>query len=99
MNISKEFNEGLSLEFNPYTTQIEPHDRISNYHAYLSLINTILIDFSRYIFLSLFKGRDMWGYISYGYFKQKTKKGEIGSSTMPHKVKISISSKKLGQPN
>lgn len=75
-SISREFIEGLSLEFNPYTTQIEPHDRIANYYSYLSLLNTILIDFSR----------DMWGYISFGYFKQKLKKGEIGSSTMPHKV-------------
>jgi len=75
-SLSKEFIESLSLEFNPYTTQIEPHDKLANYYSYLSLINTILIGFSR----------DIWGYISLGYFKQKTKKEEVGSSTMPHKV-------------
>ena len=74
--ISREFIEGLGMEFNPYTTQIEPHDSLANFHQYLALINTILIGFSR----------DMWMYISIGYFKQKMKKGEIGSSTMPHKV-------------
>jgi len=76
-SLSREFIESLSLEFNPYTTQIEPHDRLANYYSYLSLINTILTGFSR----------DVWGYISLGYFKQKTKKEEVGSSTMPHKVK------------
>jgi adenylosuccinate lyase len=86
--ISREFIEGLSLEFNPYTTQIEPHDRIANYYGYLSLMNTILIDFSR----------DMWGYISLGYFKQKMKKGEIGSSTMPHKVLSLSKFYPTGQP-
>ena len=66
----------LGLEFNPYTTQIEPHDYIAEFFHNLCRINTIMIDFDR----------DIWGYISLGYFKQKTIAGEIGSSTMPHKV-------------
>ena len=70
------FVEGLGLQFNPYTTQIEPHDCIAElFDAYASA-NTILLDLNR----------DLWGYISLGYFRQKTKKGEVGSSTMPHKV-------------
>ena len=73
---AEEFVESLGLTFNPYTIQIEPHDYIAEYFHVLSRINTILIDFSR----------DVWGYISVGYFKQKTIAGEIGSSTMPHKV-------------
>ncbi|MGB1188056.1 adenylosuccinate lyase [Cycloclasticus pugetii] len=70
------FVESLGLTFNPYTIQIEPHDYIAEYFHVLARINTILIDFSR----------DVWGYISVGYFKQKTIAGEVGSSTMPHKV-------------
>ena len=67
---------GLGLAFNPYTIQIEPHDYMAEFFQTLSRINTILIDFNR----------DVWGYISLGYFKQKVKAGEVGSSTMPHKV-------------
>ncbi|WP_022962580.1 adenylosuccinate lyase [Halopseudomonas pelagia] len=66
----------LGLDFNPYTTQIEPHDYIAELFDAVARFNTILIDFDR----------DIWGYISLGYFKQKTIAGEIGSSTMPHKV-------------
>lgn len=66
----------LGLTFNPYTTQIEPHDYIAELFDAVARFNTILIDFDR----------DVWGYISLGYFKQKTVEGEIGSSTMPHKV-------------
>ncbi|WP_416885914.1 adenylosuccinate lyase [Marinospirillum sp.] len=66
----------LGLSWNPYTTQIEPHDYIAELFDALARFNTILIDFDR----------DVWGYISLGYFKQKTIAGEIGSSTMPHKV-------------
>jgi len=73
---AEEFVESLGLSFNPYTIQIEPHDYIAEYFHVLARINTILIDFAR----------DVWGYISVGYFKQKTIAGEIGSSTMPHKV-------------
>ncbi|ORU89649.1 MAG: adenylosuccinate lyase [Cycloclasticus sp. symbiont of Poecilosclerida sp. M] len=73
---AEQFVESLGLTFNPYTTQIEPHDYVAEYYHVLSRANTILIDFSR----------DIWGYISVGYFKQKTIAGEIGSSTMPHKV-------------
>ncbi|XAR65895.1 Adenylosuccinate lyase [Bertholletia excelsa] len=74
--IAKEFVESLGLSFNPYVTQIEPHDYMSKlFHAIMEY-NNILIDFDR----------DIWGYISLGYFKQITKAGEIGSSTMPHKV-------------
>ncbi|MBQ0724589.1 MAG: adenylosuccinate lyase [Cycloclasticus sp.] len=73
---AEQFVESLGLTFNPYTIQIEPHDYIAEYFHVLSRINTILIDFSR----------DVWGYISVGYFKQKTIAGEVGSSTMPHKV-------------
>lgn len=73
---SKNFVESLGLTFNPYTIQIEPHDYIAEYFHALSRFNTILLDFDR----------DVWGYISLGYFKQKTVAGEVGSSTMPHKV-------------
>jgi adenylosuccinate lyase len=74
---AREFIENeLGLEFNPYTTQIEPHDYIAELFDAIARFNTILIDFDR----------DIWGYISIGYFKQKTIAGEIGSSTMPHKV-------------
>lgn len=70
------FVSGLGLTWNPFTTQIEPHDYIAELFDALARINTILIDFNR----------DIWGYISLGYFKQKTIAGEVGSSTMPHKV-------------
>ncbi|MGQ7243619.1 adenylosuccinate lyase [Salinicola sp. V024] len=70
------FVESLGLTFNPYTTQIEPHDYVAELFDAISRFNTILIDFDR----------DVWGYISLGYFKQRTVAGEIGSSTMPHKV-------------
>ncbi|GIX24506.1 MULTISPECIES: adenylosuccinate lyase [Caldimonas] len=66
----------LGLVFNPYTIQIEPHDYMAELFDAVARANTILIDWSR----------DVWGYISLGYFKQKTRAGEIGSSTMPHKV-------------
>ena len=68
--------KSLGLTFNPYTIQIEPHDYMAEFFQTISRINTILIDFNR----------DVWGYISLGYFKQKVKAGEVGSSTMPHKV-------------
>ncbi|HET9977289.1 MAG TPA: adenylosuccinate lyase [Burkholderiaceae bacterium] len=68
--------DGLGLAFNPYTIQIEPHDWMAELFDAVARANTILIDWSR----------DAWGYISLGYFKQKTREGEIGSSTMPHKV-------------
>lgn len=70
------FVTSLGLEWNAYTTQIEPHDYIAELYDAISRFNTILIDFDR----------DVWGYISQGYFKQKSIAGEIGSSTMPHKV-------------
>ena len=73
---AKTFIEGLGLVFNPYTTQIEPHDYIAELYDAVARFNTILIDLDR----------DIWGYISLGYFKQKTVEGEVGSSTMPHKV-------------
>jgi adenylosuccinate lyase len=75
-NFAQNFVESLGLTWNPYTIQIEPHDYIAEVFHTISRINTILIDYSR----------DVWGYISVGYFKQKTKKDEVGSSTMPHKV-------------
>lgn len=75
--LAKEFIElRLGLHFNPYTTQIEPHDYQAEIYDNLRRVNTILIDLSR----------DMWSYISINYFKQKVKAGEVGSSTMPHKV-------------
>ncbi|MDP3009323.1 MAG: adenylosuccinate lyase [Methylococcales bacterium] len=70
------FVESLGLQWNPYTIQIEPHDYIAEFFHALSRFNTILLDFDR----------DIWGYISLGYFKQRTIAGEVGSSTMPHKV-------------
>ncbi len=70
------FVESLGLSWNPYTTQIEPHDYIAELFDAIARFNTIVIDFDR----------DIWGYISLGYFKQKTIAGEVGSSTMPHKV-------------
>ncbi|MEC7816494.1 MAG: adenylosuccinate lyase [Pseudomonadota bacterium] len=73
---AKDFVEGLGLSWNPYTTQIEPHDYIAELYNAIARFNTILIDLDR----------DIWGYISLGYFKQKTVEGEVGSSTMPHKV-------------
>ncbi len=71
-----EFVAGLGLTFNPYTIQIEPHDGMAELFDAIARANTILIDLNR----------DVWGYISVGYFKQKVKAGEVGSSTMPHKV-------------
>jgi len=73
---AQNFVESLGLSWNPYTTQIEPHDYIAELFAAVGRFNTILIDFDR----------DIWAYISLGYFKQKTVAGEVGSSTMPHKV-------------
>ena len=73
---AQNFVESLGLVFNPYTIQIEPHDYMAEFFHALSRFNTILLDFDR----------DIWGYISLGYFKQKTIAGEVGSSTMPHKV-------------
>ena len=73
---AQDFVESLGLSWNPYTTQIEPHDYIAELFAAVGRFNTILIDFDR----------DIWAYISLGYFKQKTVAGEVGSSTMPHKV-------------
>jgi len=75
-SFAKRFVESLGLEFNPYTIQIEPHDAIAELFDAVARANTILLDLDR----------DIWGYVSVGYFKQKTKAGEIGSSTMPHKV-------------
>ncbi|HEC12040.1 MAG TPA: adenylosuccinate lyase [Acidiferrobacteraceae bacterium] len=73
---AKAFVEGLGLTWNPYTTQIEPHDYMAELFHAISRFNTILIDFDR----------DVWSYISLGYFRQRTVAGEVGSSTMPHKV-------------
>jgi len=73
---ARDFVESLGLEWNPYTTQIEPHDYIAELFDAISRANTVMIDYCR----------DIWGYISVGYFRQKTKAGEVGSSTMPHKV-------------
>jgi len=67
---------GLGLEFNPYTTQIEPHDCIAELFDAIARVNTVLLDLDR----------DLWGYVALGYFRQKTSEGEVGSSTMPHKV-------------
>ena len=72
----RRFVESLGLEFNPYTTQIEPHDTFAELFDAWAHANTVLLDLDR----------DLWGYISLGYFKQKLKAGEVGSSTMPHKV-------------
>ena len=73
---ARRFVEGLGLAFNPYTTQIEPHDTIAEIGDAARRANTVLIDLAR----------DVWGYISLGYFRQRLKEGEVGSSTMPHKV-------------
>ena len=73
---SRKVIESMGLTFNPYTTQIEPHDYMAELFDALARANTILIDLNR----------DIWGYVSLGYFKQRLKAGEIGSSTMPHKV-------------
>lgn len=75
-SFAKRFVESLGLEFNPYTIQIEPHDAMAELYDAFARTNTILIDLDR----------DVWGYISLGFFKQKVKAGEVGSSTMPHKV-------------
>jgi adenylosuccinate lyase len=75
-SFNRRFIESFGLEFNPYTIQIEPHDAMAELFDAIARTNTILID----------ADRDIWQYISLGYFKQKTKAGEIGSSTMPHKV-------------
>ncbi len=74
--LSRRVIEGLGLVWNPYTTQIEPHDMIAEVAHALVRINTVLLDFAR----------DAWGYVSLGYFRQKLVEGEVGSSTMPHKV-------------
>ena len=74
--LSEHFVSGLGIEWNPYTTQIEPHDYLAEYFDVISRLNQILVDFSR----------DTWSYISLGYFKQRMVDGEVGSSTMPHKV-------------
>ncbi|MBE9610058.1 adenylosuccinate lyase [Chitinilyticum piscinae] len=73
---ARRFVESLGITFNPYTIQIEPHDYMSELYDNFARVNTILVDFNR----------DVWGYISLGFFKQKVKEGEVGSSTMPHKV-------------
>ncbi len=75
-SFARKFVESLGLHFNPYTIQIEPHDYMAELFDAFGRANTIFIDFNR----------DIWGYISMGYFKQKVKAGEVGSSTMPHKV-------------
>ncbi|HET7777788.1 MAG TPA: adenylosuccinate lyase [Rudaea sp.] len=74
--LARRFVESLGLDFNPYTTQIEPHDGVAEISDAIRRANTILIDFCR----------DIWGYISLGYFRQELRHGEVGSSTMPHKV-------------
>ncbi len=73
---ARRFVEALGLEFNPYTTQIEPHDSLAEAFDALARLNTILVDLDR----------DLWGYVSLGYFRQQPVAGEVGSSTMPHKV-------------
>jgi adenylosuccinate lyase len=74
--LAERFVESLGLSFNPYTIQIEPHDYVAEFFHALARFNTVLMDFNR----------DVWGYISLAYFRQKTVAGEVGSSTMPHKV-------------
>jgi adenylosuccinate lyase len=74
--IAKDFVESLGLDWNPYTTQIEPHDYVAELNDAICRVNTVIIDLCR----------DIWGYISLGYFKQRVIAGEVGSSTMPHKV-------------
>ena len=66
----------MGLEFNPYTTQIDPHDWLAELFGAVARLNTVLVDFAR----------DVWGYISLGYFRSRAEAGEVGSSTMPHKV-------------
>ena len=75
-DFARNFINELGLNFNPYTIQIEPHDAMAELFDAFARVNTVLIDLDR----------DVWGYISQGYFKQKTRAGEVGSSTMPHKV-------------
>lgn len=75
-SVAEEFVTSLGLEWNPYVTQIEPHDYIAELFDAVCRFNTVLLDFDR----------DIWSYISLGYFKQRTVAGEVGSSTMPHKV-------------
>jgi len=75
-SFARDFVGHLGLSFNPYTIQIEPHDAMAELYDAIARTNTVLIDLDR----------DVWGYISQGYFKQKTRAGEVGSSTMPHKV-------------
>ena len=74
--ISRNFVESLGIAWNPYTTQIEPHDYMAEYFDAMARMNQILVDFAR----------DIWSYIALGYFKQRVVEGEVGSSTMPHKV-------------
>jgi adenylosuccinate lyase len=76
MRISREFVESLGLRWNPHTTQIESHDYMAEYFQCIARINTVFLDLCR----------DLWGYVSLGYFRQKVTAGEVGSSTMPHKV-------------
>ncbi|MEO1955499.1 MAG: adenylosuccinate lyase, partial [Gammaproteobacteria bacterium] len=76
LGISKQFVFSLGLDWNPYTTQVEPKDQIAELFFNYVRLNNVLIDFSR----------DIWGYISLGYFSQELKEGEVGSSTMPHKI-------------
>ena len=76
MAVSRSFVEGLGLRWNPHTTQIEPHDYMAELFHVMSRYNTVVLDFDR----------DVWGYISLGYFRQRHVSGEVGSSTMPHKV-------------
>jgi adenylosuccinate lyase len=75
-SLARGFVEGLGLEFNPYTTQIEPHDCIAELCDAFARVNTVFLDLNR----------DIWGYVSLDYFKQRLRQGEVGSSTMPHKV-------------
>ena len=75
-NLARGVVEGMGLTYNTHTIQIEPHDTLAEYFDALARINTILVDWCR----------DVWGYISVGYFRQRLKEGEVGSSTMPHKV-------------
>jgi adenylosuccinate lyase len=74
--LARNLVEGFGLEFNPYTIQIEPHDSLAELFDACARVNTVLIDLDR----------DVWGYVALGYFRQKVKKGEVGSSVMPHKV-------------
>ena len=75
-DLARRFVEGLGLELNPHTTQIEPHDWLAELFGAVARLDTVLVDFAR----------DVWGYISLGYFRSRTVAGEVGSSTMPHKV-------------